>query len=192
MAGSTHAGEESLALDAFEHLEDSGLASMLVLAPRQPSRAAAVERMVRRRGRRVCLRSRLAGAPLGPGEVLVLDTLGELASLYRGARVAFVGGSLVPVGGHDVLEPASAGRPVLFGPHIQNTRQGAEILERAGAGQKVYDAQSLGAALRVLLEAPARADALGASGRAALLAHRGSAARAQQLVEAALDAESCA
>ncbi|MBW2361494.1 MAG: 3-deoxy-D-manno-octulosonic acid transferase [Deltaproteobacteria bacterium] len=188
VAGSTHSGEESLLLDAFDRLEDDGLASALVLAPRHPSRAGEVRRLVRRRGRRARLRSRLEGPPLGPGEVLVLDTLGELASLYRGARVVFVGGSLVPIGGHDVLEPARAGRPVLFGPHIANTRESAEILVGVGAGREVHDARSLGDALCALLEAPERADALGESGRMALLAHHGSAARAQQLVEAVLDA----
>jgi 3-deoxy-D-manno-octulosonic-acid transferase len=192
VAGSTHPGEESLLLDAFDQLESEGLKSVLVLAPRHPARAAEVVRLVKRRGRAVKLRSKLVGPPLATGEVLVLDTLGELASLYSRARAAFVGGSLVPVGGHNVLEPASAGRPVIYGPHIQNTLQGAQILSRVGAGRQVFDALSLGAALRPLLEAPERADALGAAGRKALLAHRGSASRAQRLVETVIDAQPCA
>jgi 3-deoxy-D-manno-octulosonic-acid transferase len=188
VAGCTHPGEESLVLEAFAQLEAAGFATALVLAPRHPSRASEIERLVRRRGRRMRLRSQLDGTPLVAGEVLVLDTLGELASLYGAARVAFVGGSLVPLGGHDVLEAASAGAPVLYGPHIQNTRQGAEILEAVGAGRRVYDAGSLGMALREWIGAPERGAALGAAGRAALLAHRGSSARAESLVEEVLNA----
>lgn len=190
VGGSTHAGEEALLLDALEQLEGQGVASVLVLAPRHPGRAAELARLARRRGRPARLRSQQGAAPLASGEVLILDTLGELASLYAGARVAFVGGSLVPIGGHDVLEPASVGRPVLFGPHVQNTRQGAEILEAVGAGRKVHDAHSLGAALLELLQARERADALGAAGRAALQAHRGSAARSEELVLKVMNAAS--
>lgn len=188
IAGSTHPGEEPLLLDAFAELEAAGFVTALVLAPRHPTRAAEVERLLRRRGRRLRLRSQLNGAVLRHGEVLVLDTLGELASLYGAARVAFVGGSLVPIGGHDVVEAASAGVPVLYGPHIQNTRQGAEILEAVGAGRRVYDADSLGVALREWIGAPERAAALGAAGRSALLEHRGSAARSESLVEEVLNA----
>ena len=186
VAGSIHAGEEVPVVEAFEAALRAGHPHALVMAPRHPPRSREVERMLRRRGHRTRRRTRPGAGPLAPGDVLVLDTVGELASVYGRAEAAFVGGSLVPVGGHNVLEPASVGRPVLFGPHTQNVGQPVEILERAGAGQRVADAAELGRALIELLADPDAARARGEAGRAALVEHRGSAERALALVEAAL------
>lgn len=186
VAGSTHPGEEVPVAEAFEAALRAGHPHALVMAPRHPPRAGEVERMLRRRGHRARRRSRPGAGPLAPGDVLVLDTVGELASVYGRSEAAFVGGSLVPVGGHNVLEPASAGRPVLFGPHTQNVGQPVEILERAGTARRVADAEELGQALIELLADPDAARARGEAGRAALVEHCGSAERALALVEAAL------
>jgi len=186
VAGSTHAGEETPVAEAFEAALRAGHPHALVVAPRHPPRAGEVERLMRRRGHRTCRRSRTGAAPLVPGDVLVLDTVGELASVYARADAAFVGGSLVPIGGHNVLEPASAGRPVLYGPHTRNVGPPVEILEAAGAAHRVANAQELGRALIGLLADPGAARARGEAGRAALAEHRGSADRALALIEAAL------
>jgi 3-deoxy-D-manno-octulosonic-acid transferase len=186
VAGSTHPGEEAAVLAALAEAEREGLAAALVVAPRHRERAAEVERLVGRSGRRLRRRSSAGSEPLRPGEVLLLDTLGELPALWRRADVAFVGGTLVGVGGHNVLEPVSAGRPVLFGPHIANVRPAVELLAAAGAGVRLEDAAALGPALCALLRDPAAARERGVRGQEALRAHRGSAARAAALVGAAL------
>jgi 3-deoxy-D-manno-octulosonic-acid transferase len=186
VAGSTHPGEEEAVLGALAEAERAGLEAALVLAPRQRERAAEVARRVRCAGRRLRHRSRPGAGTLASGEVLLLDTLGELPAFWPRADVAFVGGTLVGVGGHNVLEPVAAGRPVLFGPHTANVRHAVELVAAAGAGLCVPDAAALGPALCALLRDPAAARASGARGRAALLAHRGSAARTASLVAAVL------
>ena len=186
VAGSTHAGEESPVAEAFEAVLRAGHPHALVVAPRHPPRTAEVERLLRRRGHRVRRRSRAGEGSLEPGEILLLDTVGELASVYGRAEAAFVGGSLVPIGGHNVLEPAHAGRPVLYGPHTDNIGQPVEILEAAGGGFRVDDAPALGAALAALFADPEVARLRGEAGRRAVAEHRGSVERSLALIEAAL------
>jgi 3-deoxy-D-manno-octulosonic-acid transferase len=186
VAGSTHPGEELAVLSALAQVEQARRAAALVLAPRRLGRADEVARIMRASGRVLRRRTLLGEAPLRPGEVLLLDSVGELASVYARAEAAFVGGTLVPVGGHNVLEPVFAGRPVLFGPHTQNARHAAEILEAVGAGIRVADAGELARALIALLGDPREARRRGEEGRRALAAHRGSAERAAGLIEALL------
>jgi 3-deoxy-D-manno-octulosonic-acid transferase len=186
VAGSTHPGEERAALEALARVEAEGLSAALVLAPRHPDRAQAALRIARDAGRRARLRSALGAAPLAQGEVLVLDTLGELPALYARAAAAFVGGTLAPVGGHNVLEPVQAGCVAVYGPHTGNVRHTVSILERCGAGLRVADAAALAETIVALLRDPAAARARGAAGLAALAAHRGSVARAAELVSAVL------
>ena len=125
---------------------------------------------------------------MAAGEVLLVDTMGELAALYGRADAAFVGGTLVPVGGHNLLEPAAAGCPVLFGPHTANARHAVGILEDCGAGHCVADAFQLAEAVVELLGDRAAARARGERGRQALREHRGSTARSEALIEAAIAA----
>jgi 3-deoxy-D-manno-octulosonic-acid transferase len=186
VAGSTRPGEEALWLDALDRIEQGGAAPALVLVPRQPARAGEVERLASRRGRRVLLRGRAAGQKLAAGDVLVVDTMGELAALYGRSSVAFVGGTLVPVGGHNILEPVLAGRPVLHGPHTESVRHAVEILEGSGAGRVAADADALARVALAWLNDPERTRALGEAGRAALEPHRGSTARSAALIEAVL------
>jgi 3-deoxy-D-manno-octulosonic-acid transferase len=182
VAGSTHHGEEEAALDALEAAERAGFAPALVLAPRHPERFDEVEALVRKRGRRVQRRSRLAGGRLGTGEVLLLDSLGELADLYARAAACFVGGTLAPVGGHNLLEPLAAGRSVLFGPHTENAREVATLVLASGAGRRVADAQELARCVVEELADPRAALERGERGRAALERHRGAAERSAHLV----------
>jgi 3-deoxy-D-manno-octulosonic-acid transferase len=188
VAGSTHAGEEAAALAALAAVESSGLRAALLIAPRHLDRTGEVVAAVRASGRRLVRRSGLPEAPLAPGDVLVLDTLGELAAVYARAAVAFVGGTLAPVGGHNVLEPATARRPVVFGPHTENVRHAVELLVDAGGGLRVRDAAGLSDAFCALLRDPQAADARGLAGWQALQRHRGSAERSAQLVLSVLGA----
>jgi len=187
VAGSTHPGEEVAALAALARCEREGLAAALVLAPRRLERAGEVARIARTGGRSVRRRSAPGAAPLGAGEVLVLDSVGELAPIYARATLAFVGGTLAPIGGHNLLEPVFAGRPVLFGPHTGNARQAVEILETSGAGLRVADAEALAEAVVALLRDPSEAHRQGEAGRHALASHRGSAERAARLIEGLLE-----
>ncbi|MBW2272830.1 MAG: glycosyltransferase [Deltaproteobacteria bacterium] len=189
VAGSTHEGEERTALRVLEHCEAEGFPVGLVLAPRHPERADAVEREVAETGRRLQRRSTLAGDVLATGDVLLLDSIGELAALYATAAVSFVGGSLVPVGGHNVLEPVFAGCPVLYGPHFENVRASVELLEESGAGRCVADEKELARAVEEALADPERRRTRGAEGRAALELHRGSAERTMALIASRLPPE---
>ena len=185
IAGSTHAGEEDAALAALRAAEDAGQRLALVLAPRHPERAPAVERLVRAAGRHARRRSRAGPGPLASGEVLVLDSVGELTAVYARGAVAFVGGSLVRVGGHNLLEPVYAGRPVLFGPETQAQRAAAELLLACGAGRRVASAAALARAVVELLEDPEAGAQRGRRGRALLEQHRGPAERSAALVRRA-------
>ncbi len=166
VAGSTHPGEEEAIVAAYQALSPEFPDLRLVLAPRHIERATQVEQMVRARGLTVSRRSTGgAGQMAGTGpRVLVLDTRGELALLYREAVVAFVGGTLAPVGGHNLLEPAVWGKPVFFGPHTDHCAEVAALLSNAQGGGVVQDAQHLAQALRELLRDP---DALRRMGQAA-------------------------
>jgi 3-deoxy-D-manno-octulosonic-acid transferase len=187
VAGSTHEGEEAAALAALAAAEQAGMKAALVLAPRHPERFERAAQIVRASGRRLQRRSE-GGDALAAGEVLLLDTLGELAGLYTRASVAFVGGTLVARGGHNLLEPARAGCPVLFGPALANVRESAELLLGAGVGERVADAPELAARVVAALADPAAAAARGARGRALLEAHRGATGRCVALIERALGA----
>ncbi len=187
VAGSTHAGEEEASLAALEVAERAGHRVGLVLAPRHPERVGEVEQLATATGRRVRRRTALGRDAPEPGEVLILDTVGELPALYAQAAVCFVGGSLAPVGGHNVLEPVQAGRPVLFGPHTATAREAVERVLACGAGRRVEDADALAQAVVEELAAPEAAAQRGRAGRAALEEHRGAAQRSADLIESVLE-----
>ncbi len=150
IGGSTHAGEEEALLDALDACEAAGHRLALVIAPRHMDRCADVGALVRDRKRALHLRSRLrvGDEPLGPGEVLLLDSIGELSALYALASLAFVGGTLADIGGHNLLEPVQAGVAVCYGPHTRNVADTAAFVEANHAGYRVADASDL--ALRVV------------------------------------------
>lgn len=181
IAGSTHRGEEAVVLDAFLRARTRCPDLALLLAPRHPERAGEVEELIRERGLTAARRSRLA-AGTAPGAVLILDTVGELAALYALAEVVFVGGSLVPVGGHNVLEPAMRGKPVLVGPHMSNFREGAELLERSGGGLVVKDGPELERELARLLEDRDLARRMGEAARQAFAGRQGAVSATLDLI----------
>ena len=188
IAGSTHAGEEEQLIDAHATLLQSTPNAVLLLVPRHRDRFAAVAELLARRGVKIARRSRMASgeqAPQLPSDVpvLLVDTIGELATLYASADVAFVGGSLVAVGGHNLLEPAALGLPVLTGPSYFNAREIAQLLLARGAALEVQNAEDLAAALQRLLAAPEMRVAIGIIGKEIIAANRGSVARLVALIE---------
>ena len=126
VAGSTLRGEEAAVLHAFARIKATMPGALAVLAPRQPERFGEVERLARDAGFVTIRRSELPIDAEPRADVVVLDTIGELAQLYQLATAAFVGGSLADHGGHNILEPAVFGKPIVFGPHMQNFKEIAE------------------------------------------------------------------
>jgi 3-deoxy-D-manno-octulosonic-acid transferase len=188
IAGSTHRGEEEIVLAAHGRLLERRPDARLVIAPRHPERVPEVVEMIRRRGLPVRLRSAVGASAASTGDtaVVVIDTVGELASIYSAGVAAFVGGSLVPAGGHNVLEPALHGKPVLFGPHTENFRESATLLAASGGGLVVRDDAELAATLiRLFSDGEARV-ALGAAARQAATSRDGAVRRTLELIERVL------
>lgn len=182
IAGSTHQGEEGAVLDAYQRLKPRFARLGLLVAPRHPERSHEVERLVRDRGFRVVRRTALRGAEDAEA-VIILDTVGELALLYRLADVVFVGGSLVPAGGHNMLEPAQCRKPVLFGPHTGNFRESAELLRSAGGAVVVKDALELAREVERLLQSPDLRREMGEAAFAAVAARQGALGETLSLIE---------
>jgi 3-deoxy-D-manno-octulosonic-acid transferase len=172
IAGSTHAGEEDAILRAHATVRERIPGLGLVIAPRHPERVGEVLDLVAARGWTAVRRSELPRAR-ADGAIIILDTVGELAQLYAIADVVFVGGSLVPIGGHNVFEPALKRKPVLFGPHMTNFRDAAALLLESGGGTLVADADALTAEVAALLLDPARAEHAGRAGYEAVAARHG-------------------
>lgn len=185
LAASTHPGEEELVADAFQELLAPYPALRLVLAPRHPQRAPDLARLLARRGLSCRFWTALkSGRATGTSNVVIIDTIGDLFTLYGVADVAFVGGSLVPHGGQNILEPAAWGRAPIYGPNLENFLWAQGILEAAGAGIMVHDAASLARAVRQLLDHPREREALGRRAQAALIPHQGAARRQAKLLAA--------
>jgi 3-deoxy-D-manno-octulosonic-acid transferase len=184
-AGSTGEGEDALVLDAFSEARRNVPNLLLLLAPRHPERFEAAADQAARRGFNVSRVSQ--GVAAASVDVLLLDTIGQLAAFYALAGSAFVGGSLVPVGGHNLLEPLAAGAPVLFGPHTHHVAEIAADVLRSGAGIRVENAEALGRAWAELATHPDERARRAASGRAFLAANRGALGRTADLVLSVLD-----
>ncbi|TVP90126.1 MAG: 3-deoxy-D-manno-octulosonic acid transferase [Thioalkalivibrio sp.] len=187
LAGSTHPGEEALALDVHRRLQAArgGTGIQLLLAPRHPARSSEVIALARSAGFSVIARSAIDSAGTS-ADVIVLDTLGELASLYALADAAFVGGSLAALGGQNPLEPIAAGCPVVIGPDTRNFADMVARLRDAGALLQVADADGLLRALERLLGDPAAGRVQAARAREVIGANRGATAHTLQLLEALL------
>jgi 3-deoxy-D-manno-octulosonic-acid transferase len=182
VAGSTHDGEEDAAIEAQRSLEAAGIPNLLVLAPRHPQRFAAVASSLEARRVRHARRSADV-AVSADTQVLLLDSLGELVEWYAAADVAFVGGSLVPVGGHNLLEPAALAVPSLTGPHVFNAQEIARSLVSEGAAEMVQDPSGLSAALLRLAQDPEERHRRGALGQALVARNRGTLQRLEALIE---------
>ena len=187
VAGSTHAGEDEMVLEAFRRVLAGRADLTLLLAPRHPERLAAVADLVRAAGFPLARYSELATLEEGQAPaVILLDVVGPLAHCYALGVIAFVGGSLVPVGGHNVLEPARAGRPVLVGPHTEHAADTVERLVAGGAALRVGSAESLAWALAGLLDEPVRMADMGRRARALVEGGQGAVERHLKIIAARL------
>lgn len=161
VAGSTHRGEEESLIEALTLLRGKIPNLSMVVAPRHPERFDDVERLLKKSPFAFQRRSQAEPAAWFETDILLLDSVGELVEFFAAADLAFVGGSLVRVGGHNLLEPARLGKPVLFGPHMINYRELAAEMLRQGAAMEVSDARDLAAAVSDLLADPAKRQRMG-------------------------------
>ncbi|MBH0192646.1 MAG: 3-deoxy-D-manno-octulosonic acid transferase, partial [Nitrospira sp.] len=185
LAGSTHPGEEELLVLAYGRIVNEHPSAVLMLAPRHIERVDQVEAMIREAGFVAQRKSRSGERVVGP-RVIILDTRGELARAYRESVVAFVGGTLVPVGGHNLLEPAVWGRPVLFGPYTDHCAEMAALLDEAGGGRRVLGVEDM---VRCCTEWLSDQDACNTVGQAAkrvVLDNQGALKRSLELIESCL------
>ncbi|MDR1989106.1 MAG: 3-deoxy-D-manno-octulosonic acid transferase [Acidobacteriaceae bacterium] len=173
VAGSTMKLEEEAVLRAFARVKSIASGALLILAPRHAQRFDEVVALARDEGFVVVKRTGMAIDVEPRADVVVLDTFGELAQLYQLATVVFVGGSLANYGGHNILEPAVFGKPILFGPHMQNFKEIAEIFISNDAAVQVGSARELEEEMRRLVTDPVRRARLGAAARALVDATRG-------------------
>ncbi|MFK5925636.1 MAG: 3-deoxy-D-manno-octulosonic acid transferase [Desulfuromusa sp.] len=189
VAGSTHDGEEKQLLEAYKKISaqiDRDL--ILVLIPRHPERKREVQSLLKESGFKYRLRSSLQEGDelLSPGDVLLVDTLGEVLDFYSVADLVFVGGSLVPIGGHNLLEAALLQKPVLFGPHIHNFKEISAKLIRAGAGVKVANQHELVRQGIIMFNDPARCRAMGQAGSSLIAENAGTTERTMRHISKAL------
>jgi 3-deoxy-D-manno-octulosonic-acid transferase len=194
VAGSVLANEETPVLRAFEKVEAEFPRAFLILAPRKPEQFDNAAAIVTATGRKLLRRRDLhlngaASAALSdPGNVLLLDSIGELASLYRLADAVFVGGSLVPGGGHNILEPAAFGKVPVFGPSMENFREMAANFQEADAAVQVRSFEELGEAWAGMLRDPERARRMGVSARELVDRNRGATGRVLAHIDRVLNA----
>jgi 3-deoxy-D-manno-octulosonic-acid transferase len=177
VAGSTIRGEEAAVLRAFARIKTTMPGALAIIAPRHTERFGEVEGLARAAGFVTARRSELPIDAEPRADVVVLDSIGELAQLYQVATAVFVGGSLVDQGGHNILEPAMFGKPIVFGPHMQNFQEIADTFLTNGAAAEVRSERELEEALLTLLTDPVRRARLGAAARALVEANRGASTK---------------
>jgi 3-deoxy-D-manno-octulosonic-acid transferase len=187
MAGSTHRGEEDIVIEAYLRARRQLPTVLLLLAPRHLDRLDEIEALLHKHQLMVHWRShgRMC-AQDAQASVLLLDTIGELARLYAVATVVFVGGSFVPIGGHNVLEPAAHRKAILFGPYMHNFHEIAIALLEAGGALQVQNSDALSEQVSALLQQPERRQALGDAAYQVLRANQGAIARTVELIEQVL------
>jgi len=182
IAASTHDGEDEAVLAAHRSIQERHPHALLILVPRHPQRFAAVRELVEENGMSVVARTE-ARACDASIDVFLGDTMGEMMLFYAASDVAFVGGSLVPVGGHNLLEPAALGLPLISGPHVFNAQEIADMFVSTGVCRVVDDPEQLAAAVSAWLSDPVEASAHGETGRQILEQNRGALARLLALLE---------
>jgi len=182
VAGSTHAKEEDTLIAAHRLVRERFSNALLVLVPRHPPRFAEVAASLKAQD--IPFVTRTSGSAVPPNaQVFLVDTLGELPPFYAAGDVAFVGGTLVPIGGHNLLEPAALSLPILAGPHNFNSADIAKLLVERGAVRIVHDAPTLAAQVGDLLADPTARATMGASGRKAVDDNRGAVTRLMQFLD---------
>lgn len=183
IAGSTHEGEEELILQIFKELKVDFPQLILILAPRHLQRISRIEGLLEARGIR-WVKKTMIGEGIRSEEVILLDTIGELADIYGVGTAIFVGGSFCRVGGHNILEVLAHGKGVIFGPHMENISDVAQLVLERGAGIQVRNGDELREAARRLIADPSLRERLGKRGLAFLQEHRGALERTVRIVGA--------
>jgi 3-deoxy-D-manno-octulosonic-acid transferase len=192
VAGSTHGGgEEEALLEAQKLIRAKQPSALLVIAPRHPNRFGEVSAQLVSRGVRFIRRSQTpAAGAIAEADVMLLDSLGELLDFYAACDVAFVGGSLVPIGGHNLLEPAALGLPILAGPNNSNSAEAARALTGNGAALIVQNSQELADKVVTLFSEPETRTRMGVAGRAFVDANKGALEKLLGLVVPLIDSRS--
>ncbi len=180
IAGSTHPEEEKIILSAFKRLREEHKELVLLLAPRHLSRLGEIEELLSGCNLSYIKKSSIQKDKVA--EIILLDTMGELEKLYSIGELAFVGGSLIPIGGHNILEPASYGIPVLFGPHIENFKSASELLLKSGGGIMVKDEEEFYQQAFSLLKNETLRKELGKKAKEALSSQSGISDKTVQLL----------
>ena len=193
VAASTHQGEEQAVLESYRSLRGRFPELRLLIAPRHPERGAEIEELARRAGFQPVRVSSIVPAKgggavpaRGGDEIFILDTVGQLMYFYAIADIVFVGGSLAATGGHNILEPASLGKPILFGPHMFNFRDISSLFLAAGAARMVADQAALSSGIAELLADPAAAAALGNAARQIIAGNQGATRRNCEIIKGLL------
>jgi len=185
VAGSTHAGEEQAIAEVYLRLREKLPRLFLIIVPRHPERVRQLREELVKLSLQVTLRTALVNEhrQMAVGEVLLVDTIGEMLTFYAMADIVFVGGSLVPVGGHNILEASLLSKPVLFGPHMQNFKEITGLIRKAEGGLAVVDRDDLYHQVRLLIENPAERRRLGENGYNLLLQNRGATERTLAVID---------
>lgn len=186
IAASTHRGEESRVLDAFNRLRKEHPEILLILVPRHPERFSAVARLCKKAGYNVVCRSTHKGNLTSDVDVLVGDTMGELQKLYIASDVAIIGGSLVPIGGHNLLEACAVGVPVIFGPHMFHLNELSAMVIERNAGCQIDGTRALVDAVATYLKNPLCRKEAGEAARRLVTENSGSLRRTLELIDSTL------
>lgn len=183
IGGSTHSPEEEVLIDTYRNLQPEIRNLRLIMAPRHPERFGEVENLIKARGFK-CIKRSAPKPEAGQGDstIILLDTIGELSHIYSIATVVFVGGSLVPKGGHNILEPVALGKPVFFGSYIYNFQESADILIKAGAGFMVHNKEELTTKLKNLLTDLPCLSQIGRQGVEIIIAQQGATERNMKII----------
>jgi 3-deoxy-D-manno-octulosonic-acid transferase len=181
LAASTHKGEEDIILDAFRIIKDRISGSKLIIAPRHPERFGEVAELIESRGLEYIRRSEIEDPAAADRDIILMDTIGELSRAFSRVSIAFIGGSLVPVGGHNILEPAYWGRPILFGPYMDNFPVAGEFIEKAAAIE-VNGQEDMANRVVELLENKKESDSMGKNAKEIVEKNRGAVKKAVELI----------
>jgi 3-deoxy-D-manno-octulosonic-acid transferase len=182
VAGSTRPGEEQILLSHFNTITQDQDTCVFIIAPRHLDRISEVEKIVSEHNIDFTRRSRVDTSTIIHSGIILLDTMGELSQIYSFADVAFVGGSLVPLGGHNPLEPAMWGVPVLFGPHRENVRHITDLLIQEGGGIEIRGSEDFTATVLQLLQNPTEREKRGSAAQRIVEANSGVSTRTAQLL----------
>ena len=182
VAASTHHGEEEQVLGAFRRIRENIPQSLLVLVPRHPERSDEVEALCRQRDYEVLVRSRERGDEQ-IRDVYLIDTLGELTQFFAACDAAFIGGSLVPIGGHNMIEASALGVAVVFGPHLHNFQEISTQLLEANAARIIHDSDELAQTMTGLLKDANLRHQLGENGKQYIESNRGALQRLIRIIQ---------